>query len=234
MFAKQITVSTTSLNYDFALLTLQDPVPYGTARLALESGVGSQSYDLTTAGYSGDKDFGTMWTTNCSDVNINFAEADVEACGDDCDNMVQHSCLAYKGQAGSSLWSGKNTRYIRAIITGARTLSDGTHQNVGIKLNAFVYNTICSWYNEDETIELESAGHQSRAPAPDSAVHGTTNSQDGEDETNELRGPPNLSLGPASAPGPALAPAPASAPASASAPAPALASAPASAPAPVP
>lgn len=53
MFAKQITVSTTSLNYDFALLTLQDPVPYGTARLALESGVGSQSYDLTTAGYSG-------------------------------------------------------------------------------------------------------------------------------------------------------------------------------------
>lgn len=77
----------------------------------------------------------------------------LQVCGDNCDNMVQHSCLTYEGQSGSSMWSGNN-QSIHSIVTGARTLSDGTTQNVGIKLNTFVYNTISSWYNEDETEQL--------------------------------------------------------------------------------
>lgn len=53
IFSNQTSVSTTSLNYDFALLTLQDPAPAGTAELAIVAGTGSQTYDMTTAGYPG-------------------------------------------------------------------------------------------------------------------------------------------------------------------------------------
>ena len=53
IFSNQTSVSTLSLNYDFALLTLQDPAPNGTAELAIVAGTGSQAYNLTTAGYPG-------------------------------------------------------------------------------------------------------------------------------------------------------------------------------------
>ena len=53
IFSNQTAVSTTSLNYDFALLTLQEPAPAGTAELAIVAGTDSVTYDLTTAGYPG-------------------------------------------------------------------------------------------------------------------------------------------------------------------------------------
>ncbi|DBA99843.1 hypothetical protein WJX77_006939 [Trebouxia sp. C0004] len=151
-FANQTTVSTASLNYDFALLTLSTAAPSGTAELAILAGTGAQ-YDLTTAGYPGDKASGTMWTTNCSKVLFDSDGSDLEECGDDCDNMVQHSCLTYEGQSGSGMWS-QNNQTIHSIVTGAVTVSDGTSHNVGIQLNDFVYNTIVGWYNEDATEPL--------------------------------------------------------------------------------
>ena len=53
VFFNQTSVSTASLNYDFALLTLQHPAPSGTAELPLVAGTGSHMYDLITAGYPG-------------------------------------------------------------------------------------------------------------------------------------------------------------------------------------
>lgn len=41
------------LNYDFALLTLQDPVLSGPTELAIRPEAGYQIYNLTTAGYPG-------------------------------------------------------------------------------------------------------------------------------------------------------------------------------------
>ena len=35
---------------------------------------------------------------------------------------------------------------IRAVLTGALTMSDGTTLNTATELNAFVYNTIAGWY----------------------------------------------------------------------------------------
>ena len=52
-FSNQTSVSTASLNYDFALLTLQHPAPSATAELPLVAGAGRHKYDLTTAGYPG-------------------------------------------------------------------------------------------------------------------------------------------------------------------------------------
>ena len=79
--------------------------------------------------------------------------------------MVQHDCLTYEGQSGSGMWS-QNNQSIHSIVTGARTLSDGTVQNVGIKLNAFVYNTISGWYNEDATESLPLVPAPPSSPAP--------------------------------------------------------------------
>ena len=89
-----------------------------------------------------------------------------QVCGDDaCDNMVQHSCLAYQGQSGSGMWN-QNNQTLVSIITGGLTLSDGSSLNVGIKLNAFVYNTIAGWYNEDaaESLPLTPASPSMSAP----------------------------------------------------------------------
>ena len=77
----------------------------------------------------------------------------MQVCNAACDNMIQHNCLSYSGQSGSGMWSGSN-QTIRSILTGTRTLSDGTTQNVGIKLNTFVYDTISTWYSEDEAEHL--------------------------------------------------------------------------------
>lgn len=76
--------------------------------------------------------------------------------------MVQHSCLTYEGQSGSGMWSGDN-QTIHAIVTGAITVDDGDTLNVGTQMNAFVYNTIAQWYNEDSSEALP------LTPAPPSA-----------------------------------------------------------------
>ena len=91
----------------------------------------------------------------------------VQVCDDRCDNMVQHDCLTYEGQSGSAMWSS-NDQSVRGIVTGARTLSDGTTQNVGIKFNAFVYNTVSAWYNEDtsEPLALASVAPSASMAAP--------------------------------------------------------------------
>lgn len=94
------------------------------------------------------------------------------------DNMVQHDCLTYAGQAGSAMWSGRgHNQSIRAIVTGAQTLSDGTTQNVGIKLNSFVYNTLSAWYNEDASENLTHVPMPPSSPASHhTADHNTSES----------------------------------------------------------
>ena len=77
----------------------------------------------------------------------------LQVCNAACDNMIQHSCLSYSGQSGSGMWSG-NDQTIFSILTGTRTLSDGRTQNVGIKLNKFVHNTITTWCDEDKAEHL--------------------------------------------------------------------------------
>ena len=86
---------------------------------------------------------------------------------DDCDNIVQHDCLTSNGQSGSGMWSNDN-QIIRAIVTGDRTLSNGTTLNVGIRLNDFVFNTISTWYNEDAA--LAQAPSSAAAPMPASVA----------------------------------------------------------------
>ena len=114
---------------------------------------------------------------DCQDLAVVLSTIPVwqmQGCGDDCDNMVQHSCLTYEGQSGSGMWS-ENNQTIHSIVTGAVTVSDGTTLNVGIKLNDFVYNTISNWYNEDASESLP------LTPAPPSspASHHSYNDGDG-------------------------------------------------------
>ncbi len=52
-FANQTIGTVSSLNYDFALMTLNEAAPTGTADLAVVAGTGEKHFDLTTAGYPG-------------------------------------------------------------------------------------------------------------------------------------------------------------------------------------
>ena len=99
----------------------------------------------------------------------------MQGCGDDCDNMVQHSCLTYEGQSGSGMWA-QNNLTIHSIVTGAVTLSDGTNLNVGIQLNDFVYNTIVGWYNEDATEALPLTPAPPSSPASHHSYNDNGNS----------------------------------------------------------
>mmetsp|Transcript_16296 Transcript_16296/g.48870 ORF Transcript_16296/g.48870 Transcript_16296/m.48870 type:complete len:527 (+) Transcript_16296:514-2094(+) len=154
-----------ALNFDFALITLGSAAPKGTTYLDIAAGTGTETYDLTTAGYPADKSGQDMWAVNCSNVNFDFTNGpSVLGCGDQCSNMVVHDCLSYEGQSGSAIWSTEgNNRTIRAVLTGALQESDGNTYNVGTQLNSFVYNTVVGWYNEDVTDGLTLA-----PPAPPS------------------------------------------------------------------
>lgn len=156
-----------ALNYDFALITLSAPAPSGTSYLDFAAGTGTQTYNLTTAGYPADKNQDVsgsfMYEVECPNVKFDYTNGPSQLmCGDRCNNMVVHDCLSYEGQSGSAIWSteGQN-RTIRAILTGAIQESDGPLYNVGTALNSFVYNTIVGWYNEDVTAGLPLA-----PPAP--------------------------------------------------------------------
>lgn len=147
-YMKEEKESLVALNYDFALVTLASAAPVGTSLLSLVGARGRQKLNVATSGYPGDKPQGTMWTVNCGDVDFDFDGSSLNVCGRECSNMVQHRCTTYEGQSGSAIYS-KNDNTIRAIVSGAVYLSNGRTLNVGVELNAFVYNTIVEWYNED-------------------------------------------------------------------------------------
>lgn len=148
-FANQNSVSTSSLNYDFAVVLLSSPMGAGSAQLAIAAGSGERTFNMQTAGYPGDKPQGTLWTVNCPNVNFNFAGYGISECGDACSNMVQHDCLTSQGQSGSGIWDITNTT-VYALVTGAFTIGS-TNYNVGTEMNPFVYNTVVSWFNESGT-----------------------------------------------------------------------------------
>ena len=53
-FANQNSVSTSSLNYDFAIVLLSSPMGSGAAQLAIAAGSGERTFNMRTAGYPGE------------------------------------------------------------------------------------------------------------------------------------------------------------------------------------
>ena len=53
-FANQNSVSTSSLNYDFAVVLLSSPMGSGAAQLAIAAGSGQRTWSMQTAGYPGE------------------------------------------------------------------------------------------------------------------------------------------------------------------------------------
>ncbi|KAG2439913.1 hypothetical protein HYH02_010542 [Chlamydomonas schloesseri] len=99
--------SLAALNYDFALLTLAQDMPPGSAHLPIAPGAGRPVLDLQTAGFPGDKPPGSMWTVRCPHVAFDFEGSDLQSvCGSRraCDNMVVHDCVSWEGQSGSAMW----------------------------------------------------------------------------------------------------------------------------------
>eukprot|EP00198_Chlamydomonas_reinhardtii_P004368 XP_001693704.1 predicted protein [Chlamydomonas reinhardtii] len=155
--------SLAALNYDFALLTLAQDMPPGSATLPIAPGSGRPVLDLQTAGFPGDKPRGTMWTVRCPHVAFDFEGSELQdVCGSRraCDNMVVHDCVSWEGQSGSAIW--------QQDPGSSSSSSDGTSLNVGTELNDFVYGTLATWYNED--YQQEPAAHLQLPPAAAAAA----------------------------------------------------------------
>eukprot|EP00884_Botryococcus_braunii_P022171 jgi/Botrbrau1/8638/Bobra.0196s0032.1 len=169
-FTQQASYSPTAMNVDFALITLKEDVDPAAGYLGMVVGQGSVTLSLTAAGYPGEKPDGSMWRGTCQNVDIDYsgnqpAFDNVAQCIDNgCANILEHTCLSSNGQSGSSMWDADNK--VRAILTGKVSTSDNQAFNVGTKINAFVYNTIAGWYNEDaggnsnNTLPLAPSGPQ--------------------------------------------------------------------------
>lgn len=137
-----------ALNYDFALVTLKFAAPNQTGLLPIVQPFGNPTFNVSTAGYPGDRGSGNMYTVNCGRVPFPFRSMGLRGCGRQCSNLMQHSCLTAEGQSGSAIYQSDNYT-IRAIVTGALQMTDGTVINLAVMMNSFVYNTIASWYNAD-------------------------------------------------------------------------------------
>ena len=70
----QETYSTTAINYDFALITLQADASPGLGYFGIERGTGTDTYNIASAGYPADKTTGSMWLTTCNNVEYDYGE----------------------------------------------------------------------------------------------------------------------------------------------------------------
>lgn len=70
----QETYSTTAINYDFALITLQADASPGLGYFGIERGTGTDTYNIASAGYPADKNTGSMWLTTCNNVEYDYGE----------------------------------------------------------------------------------------------------------------------------------------------------------------
>jgi hypothetical protein len=70
----QETYSTTAINYDFALITLQADASPGLGYFGIERGTGSDTYNIASAGYPADKTSGSLWMTTCNNVEYDYGQ----------------------------------------------------------------------------------------------------------------------------------------------------------------
>ena len=62
------------------------------------------------------------------------------------ENLRLHQAAYHLGIGASQLLMTVSVVVqIRAVLTGALTMSDGTTLNTATELNAFIYNTIATW-----------------------------------------------------------------------------------------
>ncbi|KAK9839188.1 hypothetical protein WJX81_000049 [Elliptochloris bilobata] len=172
-FTNERLYSPAAINVDFALITLKTPVTQGTGYFGITRGSGGANIDISSLGYPADKPSGTMWLSQCQAVAFDYDQnqgifKDVSQCTEQrCANILQHNCVASEGQSGASMWDSSNV--VHAILTGKLTTSAGQSYYVGTKMDAFVYDTLATWFCEDDTAAncqaMPGAASASNAPS---------------------------------------------------------------------
>ncbi|BDA46549.1 probable glutamyl endopeptidase [Coccomyxa sp. Obi] len=153
-FQAERTYSTTAINVDFALITLAADVSPGLGFFGIQRGTGTTTLNIGSAGYPADKPSGTMWQTTCQNVEYAYGQnqgvfKEVSQCQNQgCSNILQHNCVASEGQSGASMWDPTSHR-IHSILTGKLSTTEGNSYYVGTKMDAFVFDTLNTWYQED-------------------------------------------------------------------------------------
>nr|QOL01128.1 putative extracellular protein CSOL_052 [Pseudococcomyxa simplex] len=153
-FQAERTYSTTAINYDFALITLKADVSPALGYFGIQRGTGTSTFNIASAGYPADKPTGSMWSTTCQNVEYAYGQnqgvfKEVSQCQNQaCSNILQHSCAASEGQSGAGMWDSSSKK-LHSILTGKLSTTEGNSYYVGTKMDAFVFDTINSWYQED-------------------------------------------------------------------------------------
>jgi V8-like Glu-specific endopeptidase len=127
--------------YDYALIILNQPIGNNVGWLGYGYDTGHTSLNLNTAGYPGDKPFGTMWRTYCPSTGVNYSN-----------RWMVYKCDTWGGQSGSSMWEyypSSNERYVRAIVTNhsgtGLMVPDSDFGNWGVLITPVIFNTLQSW-----------------------------------------------------------------------------------------
>eukprot|EP01025_Chloroclados_australasicus_P025894 TRINITY_DN25759_c3_g2_i3.p3 TRINITY_DN25759_c3_g2~~TRINITY_DN25759_c3_g2_i3.p3 ORF type:complete len:164 (-),score=22.28 TRINITY_DN25759_c3_g2_i3:177-668(-) len=131
-----------SQRYDFAVLTLVDPLGLDAGWFAYGADCGTTEHEFKIAGYPADLDRmrrSQMYWVECSEVELDACVRDREP------GMFNHKCDTYKGMSGAPLWVEYNGMHeIRGIHTKGKDPNQRINANFGVYISpeAFDYITI--------------------------------------------------------------------------------------------
>ncbi|GAB4813562.1 hypothetical protein N2152v2_000608 [Parachlorella kessleri] len=119
--------------YDFAVVRLALPIGQLVGWLGLKYDLKKQGYSVTSAGYPGDKAYGTMWKTTGKLAPFSGADSGLK---DYTNGVVPSDLDAYPGQSGSNVWD--KDYYTRALVNAGTSDGRVYHRTV----TRTVYNLV--------------------------------------------------------------------------------------------
>lgn len=124
--------------YDYAMIILAQPIGNTVGWFGYGYNTAHENLNLNTAGYPGDKTFGTMWRTYCPNTGVDYDE-----------RWMVYKCDVWNGQSGSSMWEyypSSQERYVRAVVTNhsgtGLYVPDDDFGNWGVLIGPVIFNTI--------------------------------------------------------------------------------------------
>eukprot|EP01025_Chloroclados_australasicus_P059531 TRINITY_DN752_c0_g1_i3.p1 TRINITY_DN752_c0_g1~~TRINITY_DN752_c0_g1_i3.p1 ORF type:complete len:319 (+),score=20.05 TRINITY_DN752_c0_g1_i3:210-1166(+) len=129
-----------SQRYDFAILTLEEPLGLSAGWFAYGADCGTTNHEFYLAGYPADLDRisrAQMYSSVCREVTLDACELDGEP------GMFHHRCDTYRGMSGAPLWVEKDGVYeIRGIHTKGLDPESDVYANSGVYISPEVFDQI--------------------------------------------------------------------------------------------
>lgn len=120
-------------DYDYAIIELSEDLGNKIGWASIQStGAKNINKFITITGYPGDKDYGTLWSVDCTAALRK--------------NYVNHRCDTYGGMSGAGIFF--KDRKEGYVLYGVHT-DGGVIENYGVRITPAVYRDIQNWINKD-------------------------------------------------------------------------------------